>query len=129
MTMASPLDPALRDAALAPLLASGWQPLTDGRDGLRKLWKFRSFSEAFGFMSRAALLAEKMNHHPEWRNVYGLVDVTLTTHDCAGLSDLVLRMAAAMDRYAGSAEVMPDPADPPPTPCESRAQERAAGGG
>jgi 4a-hydroxytetrahydrobiopterin dehydratase len=122
--MTSALDPATRDTALAPLLATGWHPLTDGRDGLRKVWKFRNFSEAFAFMTRAALLSEKMNHHPEWRNVYGLVDVTLTTHDCAGLSDLDLRMAQAMDRYALGAEVVPDPANPPPTPCQERAAAR-----
>ena len=58
---------------------------TTDRDALRKIWKFKSFSEAWGFMSRAALFAEKLNHHPEWSNVYNVVDVTLTTHDCDGL--------------------------------------------
>ena len=83
--MATLLTEAERTAALPPLGETGWGAVPD-RDAIRKIWKFRSFSEAWGFMSRAALAAEKLNHHPEWSNVYNVVDVTLTTHDCDGLS-------------------------------------------
>lgn len=86
--------------ALDPLLATGWA-LTDGRDALEKTYTFANFIDAFGWMTRAALVAEKMNHHPEWFNVYKTVRVTLTTHDVGGLSDLDVRLAQAMDRLAG----------------------------
>ena len=76
-----------REAALGRLGATGWRAV-EGRDAIRKIWKFKSFSEAWGFMSRVALAAEKLNHHPEWKNVYNVVDVTLPTHDCGGLSAL-----------------------------------------
>ncbi len=105
--MADLLSPDDRNAALPLLGDSGWSALTD-RDAIRKVWKFRSFSEAWAFMSRAALMAEKLNHHPEWRNAYNVVDVVLTTHDCHGLSDLDLRLARAMDGFAGTAEVQRD---------------------
>ena len=70
-------------------------------------------------MSRAALVAEKLNHHPEWRNVYNLVDVTLTTHDCDGLSELDVKLARAMDRLAESATVL-GPDDPLVCACQAR---------
>ena len=66
-----------------------------------KTFKFKDFSEAFGFMARAALVAEKMDHHPEWTNVWNRVDVTLSTHSAGGLTELDLKLAEAMDRIAG----------------------------
>ena len=83
-----------------PLLANGWA-LTEGRDALEKTFTFANFIDAFGWMTRAAIVAEKMNHHPEWFNVYKTVRVTLTTHDAGGLSDLDVTLAKAMDRLAG----------------------------
>jgi 4a-hydroxytetrahydrobiopterin dehydratase len=87
-------------AALEPLLANGWT-LVDGRDALEKTYTFANFIDAFGWMTRAAIVAEKMNHHPEWFNVYKTVRVTLTTHDAGGLSALDVKLAAEMDRLAG----------------------------
>jgi 4a-hydroxytetrahydrobiopterin dehydratase len=89
-----------RAAALAAL--PDWSGV-EGRDAIRRIFAFRSFSEAFGFMARAALVAEKLNHHPEWFNVYGKVDVTLTTHDAGGLTELDIKLARAMDRIAAPA--------------------------
>ncbi|WP_126974985.1 4a-hydroxytetrahydrobiopterin dehydratase [Frigidibacter oleivorans] len=100
MSGATRLGPAERETALTALGATGWGAIED-RDAIRKIWKFRSFSEAWGFMSRAALVAEGLNHHPEWTNIYNVVDVTLTTHSCGGLSALDLRLAEALDRLAG----------------------------
>jgi len=91
-----PLAPETRDGALAPLFESGWR-MVEGRDAIRKEFGFRNFVEAFGWMTRAALHAEKLNHHPEWSNVWNRVDVTLVTHDCDGLSDLDIRLAKRMD--------------------------------
>jgi 4a-hydroxytetrahydrobiopterin dehydratase len=87
-----------RKAALAKL--PGWSEV-QGRDAITKKFEFKNFNEAFGFMSRAALMAEKMNHHPEWFNVYKTVEVTLSTHDAGGLTELDIKFAEAMDRYAG----------------------------
>lgn len=89
-----------RERDLPALGASGWGADPD-RDSIRKIWKFASFSEAWGFMARAALAAEKLNHHPEWSNVYNVVDVTLTTHSCDGLSALDITLARRMDALAG----------------------------
>ncbi|MCH8467773.1 MAG: 4a-hydroxytetrahydrobiopterin dehydratase [Roseinatronobacter sp.] len=86
--------------ALEPLLAAGWD-MVAGRDAIAKRYVFANFIEAFGWMTRAALVAEKMNHHPEWSNVYKTVDVVLTTHDAGGLSDLDLALAQKMDALAG----------------------------
>ena len=72
-----------------------------GRDARIKSFKFKSFSEAWGFMTRVALAAEKLNHHPEWSNVYNRVEITLTTHDCGGLSDLDVTLARRIDKLAG----------------------------
>ena len=91
------LDPNARKAALKEL--PQWRDV-QGRDAIQKRFEFRDFNEAFGFMSRVALLAEKMDHHPEWFNVYKTVDVTLSTHDAGGLSEHDIRMAKAMDEYA-----------------------------
>jgi len=87
-------------SVLDPLLAAGWTA-EDGRDAIRKTYQFRNFVEAFGFMAKVALVAEKMNHHPEWSNVYRKVDVVLTTHDAGGLTDLDVTLAQRMEELAG----------------------------
>ena len=75
--------------------------MAEGRDALQRTFKFKDFSEAFGFMARAALVAEKMDHHPEWTNVWSRVEVTLSTHDAGGLTERDVKLAEAMDRLAG----------------------------
>jgi 4a-hydroxytetrahydrobiopterin dehydratase len=92
------LKPTERRAALKKL--PGWKKVR-GRDAISRTFVFADFSEAFGFMARAALAAEKMNHHPEWSNVYKRVEVTLSTHEAGGLTERDLRLAEAMDRIAG----------------------------
>jgi 4a-hydroxytetrahydrobiopterin dehydratase len=72
----------------------------DGRDAISRRFTFKDFVEAFGFMARVALTAEKMDHHPEWSNVYKTVDVTLSTHDAGGLTEKDVALAKAMDAYA-----------------------------
>ena len=109
--MAELLTEAARNEALPSLGITGWGASPD-RDAIRKIWKFKSFSEAWGFMSRAALAAEKLGHHPEWSNVYNVVDVTLTTHDCNGLSALDIDLARKMDSFAGAATVVRDHSEP-----------------
>lgn len=94
--MASKLDEAERAQALGPLLANGWS-MVEGRDAIAKTYTFRNFVEAFGFMTRTALWAEKLDHHPEWSNVYKTVSVTLTTHDAGGLTALDVKLAQKMD--------------------------------
>ena len=94
--MSEKLTGTKRDEALAALAEAGWTVLED-RDAIRKTFKFGTFIEAWGWMSRMAIEAEKMNHHPEWFNVYNRVEVTLTTHDVDGLSDLDVRLARKMD--------------------------------
>ena len=79
----------------------GWELRQDGK-AITKTFKFRNFVQAFGFMSECALAAERLNHHPEWFNVYNRVDVTLTTHAVSGLTTHDLKLAKAMDRAAGS---------------------------
>lgn len=106
-----------RAAALAPLGESGWAAVP-GRDAIRKIWKFRSFSEAWGFMSRAALMADKLNHHPDWTNRYNVVDVTLTTHSAKGLTQLDLDLAKAMDKLAPDAEIERNHGEPVSCLCE-----------
>lgn len=93
--MTEKLTGTARDEALATLMAEGWE-MVEGRDAIRREFTFRSFVEAWGWMSRMALIAEKMNHHPEWSNVYNRVDVTLTTHDADGLSHLDVKLAEKM---------------------------------
>ena len=83
-----------------PEALPGWAPV-EGRDALKKTFKFKTFNEAWGFMTRVALAAEKLNHHPEWSNVYNRVEITLTTHDCDGLSDLDVKLAQRIGQYAG----------------------------
>jgi 4a-hydroxytetrahydrobiopterin dehydratase len=93
------LDEQAVQDALAGL--PGWS-LVEGRPAIAKTFAFRDFSEAFGFMTRVALKAEKLDHHPEWSNVYKTVHVTLTTHDAGGLTELDVALARAMDRFAGT---------------------------
>jgi 4a-hydroxytetrahydrobiopterin dehydratase len=88
-----------RKAALATL--HGWSE-TKGRDAIERTFTFADFSEAFGFMARAALVAEKHDHHPEWRNVYKTVEVTLSTHDAGGLTEFDVKLAEAMDKIAAA---------------------------
>jgi 4a-hydroxytetrahydrobiopterin dehydratase len=96
--MAQKLGADARKAALAKL--KGWSEVS-GRDAITKTFVFADFNAAFGFMTRAALLAEKLDHHPEWFNVYKKVDVTLSTHDAGGVTELDVRLAEAMDKMAG----------------------------
>ena len=77
-------------------LPPGWV-YVPGRDAIHKSFKFKDFSEAFGFMTRVAFVAEKMDHHPEWANIYNKVEVTLTTHDAGGVTQKDLTLAKAMD--------------------------------
>ena len=79
----------------------GWS-MVDGREAIQKVFIFKNFIEAFGFMSQSALVAEKIDHHPEWFNVYKTVDVTLATHDVDGLTVLDFKLAKAMDKFAQS---------------------------
>ncbi len=92
------LDAAAR--AALPATLPQWR-LVEGRDAIQRSFKFRDFSQAWGFMARAALLAEKSDHHPEWFNVYNRVDVTLTTHDAGGLSARDVALAQAIDALLG----------------------------
>ncbi len=108
---------------LPALGETGWGAIPD-RDAIRKIWKFKTFSEAWGFMSRAALVAEKLNHHPEWTNVYNIVDVTLTTHECEGLSDRDIELARKMDALAGAATVQRDHSEPVECLCQMHAKSR-----
>jgi 4a-hydroxytetrahydrobiopterin dehydratase len=98
--MAERLTAEARKAALGAL--PGWTE-TAGRDAIGKTFVFKDFNEAFGFMSRAALVAEKMDHHPEWRNVYKTVEVVLSTHDSGGVTSLDIELAKAMNAIAGPA--------------------------
>ncbi len=95
--MADRLTAEERETALTEL--EGWT-LVDGRDAITRAFKFKDFNEAFGFMARAALIAEKLDHHPEWFNVYNKVDVTLSTHDAGGLTELDITLARAMNNLA-----------------------------
>lgn len=97
--MTEKLRPDSRETRLGPLFASGWA-MVDGRDAICKSFEFKNFVDAFGWMTRAAMWAEKWNHHPEWRNVYKHVEVTLTTHDVDGLSDLDIKFALKLDQLA-----------------------------
>ena len=95
--MVEKLSPDARKAALTKL--KGWSEVA-GRDAISRTFAFRDFNEAFGFMTRVALIAEKMDHHPEWSNVYKAVVVTLSTHDAGGLTERDIKLAEAMDRVA-----------------------------
>jgi len=93
----------LGGTALAEALAAaeGWTLAADG-NSMSKTFTFKNFSEAFGFMTRCALAAEKLDHHPDWSNSYKTVEVTLSTHDAGGLTHLDFDLARRMNRYAGS---------------------------
>ncbi len=86
-----------RRSALAAL--SGWS-VAEGRDAIRKTFRFADFNAAFGFMTRVALMAEKMDHHPEWFNVYNRVEVTLATHEAGGVTERDIRLARFIDEVA-----------------------------
>lgn len=89
-----------RETELAPLLGAGWK-MVEGRDAICKTFEFKSFIDAWGWMTQVAIWAEKWSHHPEWFNVYNRVDVTLTSHDVDGLSLRDIRLARKMDRLLG----------------------------
>lgn len=97
--MAAPLGSEARAAALAKLPA--WRAV-EGRDAITRTYTFADFNQAFGFMTRVALVAERMDHHPEWTNVYKTVTVTLASHDAGGVTDRDIRLAEAMDRIAAT---------------------------
>lgn len=86
-------------AASALLLLEGWSA-AQGRDALQKTFVFKNFNEAFGFMTCVALQAERLDHHPEWTNVYNRVEVTLTTHEVNGVTERDVAMASFMDQLA-----------------------------
>lgn len=96
--MAERLTGEARKQALARL--TGWSEVS-GRDAIARTFIFKDFNEAFGFMTRAALVAEKSDHHPEWRNVYKTVEVVLSTHDAGGVTGLDIALAEAMNAIAG----------------------------
>jgi 4a-hydroxytetrahydrobiopterin dehydratase len=95
--MAEKLTGSIRKSALARL--DGWSDVKD-RDAISRTFTFSDFNEAFGFMTRAALVAEKLDHHPEWFNVYDRVEVTPATHDAGGVTERDVALAEAMDRLA-----------------------------
>lgn len=95
--MAVRLTDEEREAALAPL--TDWEIVED-REAITRSYKFKDFNEAFGWMTRVAMVAEKMDHHPEWANVYNTVRVTLSTHDAGGLTQLDVNLAIIMDLIA-----------------------------
>ncbi|XP_045452891.1 probable pterin-4-alpha-carbinolamine dehydratase isoform X2 [Melitaea cinxia] len=95
--MADKLNKEEREGLLQPLLQNGWK-VQSNRDAIEKEFQFKDFNEAFGFMTRVALLAEKMDHHPEWFNVYNKLQVTLSSHDVNGLSKRDIKMATFMDK-------------------------------
>ncbi|MGR3660854.1 MAG: 4a-hydroxytetrahydrobiopterin dehydratase [Paracoccaceae bacterium] len=95
--MTNQLTDIERAEALTPLQGNGWR-LSKDRNELSKTFEFKNFVEAFGWMTRVALHAEKLNHHPDWQNSYKRVDVTLSTHDTGGLTKLDVRFASIMDR-------------------------------
>ena len=94
--MPKKLEGSARSSALKEL--PQWQEVK-GRDAITRKFEFANFNEAFGFMTRAALLAEKMDHHPEWFNVYNKVEVTLATHDAGGVTENDVKLAKAMEAY------------------------------
>ena len=98
--MAAKLEGEARAKALGG--APGWSEV-EGRDAIRRTFTFKDFNAAFGFMSRVALAAERMDHHPEWFNVWNRVEITLSTHDAGGLTERDVKLARAIDGFAGTA--------------------------
>jgi 4a-hydroxytetrahydrobiopterin dehydratase len=96
--MVEKLSGQARKSALTRL--KGWNEVS-GRDAISKKFVFADFNQAFGFMTRAALVAEKLDHHPEWFNVYKTVEVTLSTHDAGGVTERDIQLAETMDKLAG----------------------------
>jgi 4a-hydroxytetrahydrobiopterin dehydratase len=96
--MAQKLSDGERQGLTARL--TGWRQLQD-RDAISKSFKFKDFNAAFGFMTRVALIAEQMNHHPEWSNTWNRVDITLSSHDAGGLTDRDVKLAEAIERVVG----------------------------
>ena len=96
--MAEKLSVEARKAALGSL--NGWSEMP-GREAISRTFTFKNFNEAFGFMTRVALIAEKSDHHPEWRNVYKTVEVVLTTHDAGGVTQRDIALAESMNKIAG----------------------------
>jgi len=96
--MVEKLESDIRAAELMKL--EGWDE-AQGRDAIQKTFKFKDFNQAFGFMTRVALKADQMDHHPEWFNVYNRVEVTLTTHDANGLTMRDIKLAQFMNAAAG----------------------------
>jgi 4a-hydroxytetrahydrobiopterin dehydratase len=88
-------------AAAALVQLADWQAAAGGRDAIQRTFRFKDFNAAFGFMTRTAIKAETLDHHPEWFNVYNRVEVTLTTHDSGGVTALDVTLAAFMDQIAG----------------------------
>lgn len=97
--MTEKLSEETRGTLLEPLFESGWK-MVEGRDAIHKTFVFRNFVEAFGWMTKVAIWAEKWDHHPEWDNVYKTVNVVLTTHDVGGISALDAKLARKMDSLA-----------------------------
>merc|ERR1712043_98102 len=98
--MPTKLTPDERKTDLNSVLQNGWAMDESGRDAIKKKFAFQDFNQAFGFMTRVAIKADKMDHHPEWFNVYNRVEVTLSTHDCSGLSQNDINLAKFMDQVA-----------------------------
>ena len=97
--MATKLTDERRRVALTGLAA--WR-LVAGREAIARSFQFKDFNAAFGFMTRVALVAEKLDHHPEWSNVWNKVEVTLSTHDAGGLTEHDIQLATAMDAFAAA---------------------------
>lgn len=97
--MAEKLQGPARVQQLSEL--DGWQEV-EGRDAIQKTFTFKNFNQAFGFMTRVAMQAEKLDHHPEWFNVYKTVEVTLSTHDAGGVTELDIKLARFMDKAAAT---------------------------
>lgn len=97
--MSEKLSAEDRATLLQPLFDAGWT-MAEGRDAIAKTFVFDDFVAAFGWMAQVAIWAEKLNHHPEWANVYKTVEVTLSTHDVDGLSNLDIKLARKMDALA-----------------------------
>lgn len=94
--MATLLTQTERETVLVKLIENGWAVL-DQRDAISKEFKFKTFAQTFGWMSSVAIISDKMDHHPEWSNVYNKVSVTLTTHSEQGLTELDMKLAKEMD--------------------------------